>query len=92
MQFNEIELDLIESTGYFIKYLLNKPEVEPWEIYQGMRKLEEIGILMKERNIEDDKALEKFLPVDDMKELVQMFMDCIQEEFYKSNDPSLQTD
>lgn len=76
MKYNEKELDEFESTKYFIKYLITKPDVEDYELYDGLMRLNEIGkkVIDREDTSKEEKSeIDSIMDLDDMKELVDMF-------------------
>lgn len=70
----EREMEIIESTGLYIKSILADSQVEGYKIWDAVLKLQKISEMIQGRNITDEQ-LDSFLKVEEMKELIERFSD-----------------
>lgn len=79
---NENELEKIEALNYLIKYLITNPEVKDYEIWNGIKKMEELGIRLNNGEI-DVQEIDKIIPLEDAKELVEKFFIMLEKRLEK---------
>lgn len=84
---NESEIEEMESVTHFIKYVQTKPNVEAWEVWSAVSKLNELAKKVvscpKKYN---NKVLEKYAcPLDNMKNILEQFIQIIYKELEKDD-------
>ncbi len=87
MKLTERDLDEMQAARHYIKYLLTKPELKDWEVFDGMMRLDSIGKMLLNRgmNEENQKALDDETKgtgpdLDDMKELAKLFFEMLEKK------------
>ena len=76
----EDERDEIECVKHYIKYINTKPNVQLYEIWSAVLKLEEIGNKYVMSNIASEQELSELICLDEMKDLASVLFSRINEE------------
>lgn len=68
---SEVERDEIEAIKHYVKYVITKPNVEDYKIWDAILKLEDMSKKYVLSGIIKEKELNELFDLDDSKELVQ---------------------
>lgn len=73
-QLREDERDEIESIKHFVKYVNSKHDVEGWEIWAAMMKVEQLGKKYVLTEIVTEEELSELIDTDDIKEILMKLL------------------
>ncbi len=71
------EIDEIESIKYLIKYANTDPYIEDHELFEVVMKLNELGKKYVLSELYNNEEFDKILEIDDMKDLIEKFMNML---------------
>lgn len=84
MKLNELQEQEAESLGHYIKYILSKPNVETHPLYDALKKMADFGrFLSNFSEKEGNEISEKYFEVDDIEEIVDLFLERLMKELEK---------
>ncbi len=70
----EDERDEIECVKHLIKYVITKPNVPAFKVWEAMKELETIGEKYVVSGIVTEEELNELIDLEDFKELIEKFM------------------
>ena len=76
MGFNERELEEMESVGHYMRSILSDSQVEDWRIFDCLKKLEKIGLILQRSKIENIDLVG--IDINELKEVVHLFLDRVE--------------